>query len=276
MTAGLAERRRGVRQLAQAWVRAHEPEFGLASDDPEERQSFLKRNSELAAIAGMLVDAGDAEARGWIERCWQRFERGAVLAREIETMPALATTYVPFWRHGLRSAELEHAIASHAARATHPALRMLIGCALRACELPAPWDVDQLLAESWLASEPATWLITAEQAYIAAHVVLFLAPRGLVPAQHVPYLLRSLPVWIAHFVRAGDLDLLAELVVVAHALGTCVPASEWQVLIDAQETDGMVPFRLAWRNREVAPHVRFHGNYHSTLLTLAACATCAH
>jgi hypothetical protein len=54
-----------------------------------------------------------------------------------------------------------------------------------------------------------------------------------------------------------------------------VPECEWQVLIDAQEDDGLVPFRAAWRGREVPARMRFVANYHSTLVAHAAAALCA-
>jgi hypothetical protein len=250
--------------------------FARARDEAADSLPFVKRTAELAFIAATLADAGDPDGRAMLERCWTRLGRGAVLLHLAATIPAVATVYVPFWRHGLRSPALERAMVSIAPAAAEPATRLLIACALRACELPAPWPLEALLDASWLGGFPATWRITDREAYVVTHLVLYLAPAGLLPARYRTYLRRALPAWIALFARAGDLDLVAELIMAAHALGDCVDTTEWQLLIDAQEPDGLVPFRLAWKGREAPAETRFRCNYHSTLVALAACAMCSH
>jgi hypothetical protein len=106
------------------------------------------------------------------------------------------------------------------------------------------------------------------------HVVWFLAPCGLLPDEFARYVRRSLPAWIGWFVRAGELDLVGESIMTAHALGECVPECEWQVLGDAQEPDGLLPFKAEWRGRDVPARARFEANYHSTLIALGAAAMC--
>lgn len=237
---------------------------------------FVKRTAELAVIAATLLDVGHPDGRILLEKCWGRLGNGATLEKLAPAVPAVATIYVAFWRHGLRSDVLERALVEAAPAAEEPAVRLLVTCALRVCGLPAPWDLEELLRDSWIGGLPPTWQVTIHDAYIATHVVLFLAPAGLLPELYCRYLRRAVPVWFALFARAGHVDLVGELIMTAHALGDCVAPTEWQYLFDAQEPDGLVPFRLAWRGREVPVHTRFQGNYHSTLVGLAACTMCQH
>ena len=259
-------------ERALEWIERHEAEL-VGADDPA---LVLKYNGELAAIAALLADRGDARGAALLARCWARLEHGRRLQREVAKAPALATMYPPFWRHGLRDDGFELAAVAAAASAGDATLRLLIACALHACDLASPWQLDDLLAASCLGRMPPTWKVTLRDVYVAAHVVLFCAPRGQLADDHVRYVLRSAPVWIADLARGGELDLLGELVMTVHALGACVPPCEWQVLVDAQDCDGMIPFRLAWRGRDVAPLVRLRGNYHSTLVAIGASAMCRH
>jgi hypothetical protein len=272
----LSEARAAAFARARAWVTAHDASFARMPDEPPDSLPFVKRVAELAVIADVLIRVGDPDGRTLLETCWDRLERGAIIARLAPATPPVATVYVPFWRHGLRNAELETAVVASASAVDERPVQLLITCALRACELTAPWDLDALLRDSWLGSFPGTWQVSSREAYIATHIVLFLAPTELLPAAYRTYLRRAIPAWIALFARAGDLDLVAELVMTAHALGDCVDAAEWQFLFAAQEPDGLMPFRLAWRGQEVPAEARFLANYHSTLVTLAACATCSH
>lgn len=272
----LAEARATARARARGWIATHDAAFARGPDEAVDALAFVKRVAELAVIADALIGAGDPDGRAVLETCWDRLERGAVLARLAPATPPVATVYVPFWRHGLRNEELERLLVAAAAAVDERPVRLLITCALRACELAAPWDLDAQLRDSWLGSIPATWQVSSREAYIVTHVVLFLAPANLLPVPYRTYLRRAIPAWIALFARAGDLDLVAELVMTAHALGDCVDAAEWQFLLAAQEDDGMMPFRLAWRGQQVAAEARFLANYHSTLVTLAACAMCTH
>lgn len=264
---------RKLGERARAWLDRSIPEFRVIAAG-ESVPLAIKRIGELAMLAGTLVDHGDATARPWLELCWRWFDHGAVLARVTAEQPAFAAIYPSFHRHALRSEEVERAIAGALPAIVDPALRLLQASALAWCGLPAPWDLDGLLDESWLASEPTTALIATRDAYVATHVVLFLAPVGRLGERHRSYVTRSLPAWLAHFARVGDLDLVAELIMVAHVLGQCVPECEWSVLADAQEDDGLVPFRAAWRGRSVPPRTRFRANYHSTLVALAAAGMC--
>jgi uncharacterized protein DUF6895 len=262
---------RRLGERARAWLDRSIPEFPVIADG-ESALLAIKRIGELAMLAGTLIDHGDATARPWLELCWRWFDHGAALARVTAEQPAFAAIYPSFHRHALRSEEVERAIGGALPAVVDPALRLLLASALAWCGLASPWDVDRLLDESWLASEPATFDTRA--AYVATHVVLFLAPVGRLGERHRRYVNRSLPSWIVRFAREGDLDLAAEMIMVAHALGHCVPERDWSVLADAQEDDGLVPFRAAWRGRAVPPRTRFCANYHSTLVALAAASMC--
>jgi len=265
---------RELGEQALAWVMTHESELASTTDvlGAPTPVWFAKRNGELALVAALLADRGDARGSALLERAWDRFERGAWLAREAPQMPAIATIYPPFWRHGLRRAELETALAMPATG--EPALRLLIASAHASRDRAR--SVTELLAESELAARPATWLVDTRYAYLAMHVAWFLAPSGLLPDELEQFLRRSLPAWISWFTRTGELDLLAEAIITAHVLGECVPGCEWQVLVDAQESDGLVPFKAAWRNQQAPARARFEANYHSTLVALGAAAVCDH
>ncbi|HEY0252833.1 MAG TPA: hypothetical protein VGC41_14960 [Kofleriaceae bacterium] len=258
---------REVGEKALAWVIANEANF--AADAP---LWFAKRNGELALVAALLLDAGDERGRPLLQRAWERFEAGAWLVREAPNMPALATVYPPFWRHGFREPVLEQTFATTSVSATDPALRLLLACAHRNCELPPPWNIGELLATGELATRPATWEIDTRFAYLAMHV----AWAGPLPAELATYVRRSLPAWISWFVRTGEIDLLGEAIMTSHVLGDCVPPAEWRVLGEAQEADGLVPFKQAWRGREVPARARFEASYHSTLVALGAAALCTH
>ncbi len=272
----LAEIRFAAGLLAQTWVERHEHWFARGAGEGACAGPFVKRTAELAVIAAQLIDGGYRSGRPLLERCWERFDKGAELVKLAATSPVVATIYVAFWRHGLRSPDLEHMLTRDLYATDDASVRLLSACALQACGLPAPWDLAGLLRDSWVGGMPPTWQVTPHEAYVATHVALFLAPTGQLPDGYRAYLRRAIPVWIALFARAGDLDLVGELIMTAHLLGDCVDPTEWRYLLDAQEPDGLVPFRLAWRGRAVPPEVRFHGNYHSTLVTVAACAMCCH
>jgi hypothetical protein len=274
-TSAIAVARASARQRAWDWVVDHDELFVLAPYEQPSEQAFIKRTGELAAIAAVLVDANHTNARELLDRSWARLGHGDRLAT-LAIHPAVATVYVPFWRHGLRHRELERVLVANAKTIEQPQVRLLVAGALGACELAAPWDLDELLAESWLGAFPATWSITEQDAYVVTHLIFYLAPAGLLPARYRTFLRRAIAVWIGLFARAGDMDLVAELIMAAHVLGDCVDVMEWKFLLDAQEPDGLVPFRRAWRGLRAPPALRFQANYHSTLVALAACAMCSH
>lgn len=264
---------RTLGERARAWLDRSIPEFPVTAGG-ESAVMTIKRIGELAMVAGILLDHGDATARPWLELCWRWFDHGAVLARVTAEQPAFAAIYPSFYRHALRSEEVERAIAGALPAVVDPALRLLQAAALARCGLASPWDLERLLDESWPGSQPETSLVDTRAAYIATHVVLFLAPVGRLGERQRDHVSRSLPAWIAQFARVGDLDLVAEMIMVAHVVGQCVPEHAWSVLADAQEDDGLVPFRAAWRGRSVPPRTRFRANYHSTLVAVAAAGMC--
>ena len=269
------EARRHLGERARAWIDASLDEFAIAVES-EGVLSPAKRHGELATVAALLLDGGDnVRAQAWLDLAWDRFGSGELLAREIQTQPALAAVYPAFRRHGYRSAELDGAVASVWDRVDDPTLRLLLACSVAGTEIAAPWPLDQLVDDSIVGREPPTWQVDDRTAYVISHVVLFLAPTRTLGERHRRYIARSLPAWLGRFAVAGYLDLVGEMVMVAHALGECVPDSEWQVLVDAQEPDGLMPFRAAWRGREVPARLRFIANYHSTLIAYAAAAMCA-
>ena len=98
------------------WVLSHEGSFQRADDEGTEAHAFIKRSAELAAIAAVLVDV-EPDARSVLERCWARFEHGDLLVR-LANHAAIATVYVPFWRHGLRHEGLVRALIEGAVLAT--------------------------------------------------------------------------------------------------------------------------------------------------------------
>jgi hypothetical protein len=268
--------RRTLGERARTWIDASLDEFAIAVES-EGVLTPAKRHGELATVAALLLDHGDnLHARSWLDLAWKRFDDGELLVREIAVQPGSAAIYPAFRRHGHRSEALDRAIASVWPRITDPSVRLLLACSVAGTDIAAPLPLEQLLDDSVVGREPATWLVDERAAYMMSHVALFLAPTRSLPERHRRYIARSLPVWIARFGFAGYLDLVGEMIMVAHALGECVPDSEWQVLVDAQEPDGMMPFRAAWRGREVPPRVRFVASYHSTLTAYAAAAMCAH
>jgi hypothetical protein len=266
---------RRLGEKARAWIDASLEELGTAHEG-EGALGPIKRAGELAMTAALTLDRlDDPGARAWLELCWGRLDDGRALVHAIEGEPGVVAMYPAFHRHGLRSALVEEAIAAAVPRIDHPILQLLVACSLAPTGLEMPWQLDRLLRESFLDEEPATWLVNDRQAYVITHVALFLSPAELLPERYRRWILRSAPAWIALFARAADLDLVGELVMVTHVLGACAHTNEWKLLEDAQEDDGIVPFRLSWRGRAVPPRTRLIANYHSTLVAFGAAAMCA-
>ncbi len=266
---------------AFAFIVAEAPHFG-AVDEPVR----LKRCGEVAFMAAAFIDAGRGEGSPLLDACWSALGNGESLCVAAARWPHIATVYPPFWRHGRRNAALEETLRRCGSDSSNPTLRILVAGALTACELADPASVRDALATSFLAEDLVPAQRTRLDAYVAAHVVLYLAPAGLVPEEVAARIGSALPTWIDLAFATGEIDIAAELILCAHELSQCAPVSAWQALADLQEEDGMVPFYRAWsrrftgvgrdRSNQDQSRARFSANYHSTLVTAAAAITCAH
>jgi hypothetical protein len=264
-----------VAQGALRWLRASTRRLRRAR-----RIEDVKRLTEIAIVADLLHrrrEAGEPlvpldETRRLLRGCWTALSRGEAIRALVVRDGAwgfLATSYVPFFRHGLRSATLERTLREvlstteyrplHFARWVAAAQRALGGAIGHPPRAVSRWPAR------WLGRRP-----TVADVYVLTHDVFLGTDFGRRPPGHPMRhaLRRRLPDLLERCARKGLLDLVAELAIVAHCLGDCVPATVWQSLWSAQRQDGTVPFSR--RSHSI------HRDYHSTLVTLAACAVCLH
>lgn len=238
----------------------------------------IKRIAEATMLARYLIEhdlgaldpAFAATAREWFEATWLVMREGEFLAEAVErdaTWIALASTYVPFHRRGMRNPRLEHALR---ARADHVDdswfVRLATAVAYRQLAIPSPLDVDALAREAWCLRIPEYQLGDVGRIYETTHVVIWLTELDALPAEAATRLGEFTPRWIDHFRSAHNADLVAELVMTLHHLGRCADDDTWTWLLSRQSADGSLP--------EMDIPTRALGRFHVTVVTAMALAVC--
>ena len=276
-----------------AWIAGHHAEFRVPLDAGPPRFFLgLKMVAELAQTADVLLQYGvgdPAVLRSWIERGWRELRGGDLLARAIaahEDLILLATAYVPFHRHGMASRAVEEVIRERGARAVvAPARRFYLAWALDALGMESPVPFGEALRASPLGAPRDLAAPGWEEAYGFTHAVFYATGWGLrradLPGDIAAHLPQDLPIWLGWCERNGKIDLLAELIMVAHCIGeACAPTSAWRALAAAQDPDGMVSESAGEDAHPLGTDDRARNrvlrNFHPTLVAITAGAMCRH
>lgn len=154
------------------------------------------------------------------------------------------------------------------------------------CDRESP---AQAYARCLAAKHPSLLPLTTDDAYAFTHAIFFVTDFGRAPCwlsgNDLAYLSTALPRLLEYYLRKGNWDLVAELLICLQAIGSAgvyAYTEGWRLLISAQEDDGSFPGptdeqrgRL-WaeteeHNDDDVEWRRFHDNYHTTLVTLLAC-----
>lgn len=282
-----------VAGAALAWVVHHRTQFSLANGDAA---VLVKPLGELAIASDLLVSrfppASQLHVRGTelLSFCWAELDEGNLLDQLVSARPDLivaATLYTTFHRHGMRNQKLEQSLVRIVrirgiAGLELPAWRELeLAIAFRTLEIDAPWVVDASFRRTWLYKRPEPWSICNTSAYSLTHTVFYQTNFGAtpleLPARHRRYLARWLPVWMEHYTDLQNYDLLAEMVLAARCIGEPDSRDWGSVLLAAQQSNGMIP-NASSAGTSIDPTASdptrrsFLKNYHSTLVSLLACA----
>jgi hypothetical protein len=258
-----------IETRAIAWLLAHRD--GFATPRTGAAGGWIKANGELAMAAELH------RPRPWadelIAAAWRALDGGQRLAAVSARAPAFVTIYPPFSRCGLRAPALEQLLADREWLSQIPRvpLQLPIELTRRAIGLPPGWDVDELVrATSPLGARPVPGSLAPAGVYALTHTVFLVtevgaAPERLAIANH-EYLHDTLTAWLDVHHHRGDVELVAELAMVAACVGHPIPAATWELLTAAQQRDGSVVAKLG------AEGTTFDAVYHSTLTAVMATA----
>ena len=278
--------------LVQAcrWIELHLGDFRLARWMGSSDDAFwasIKAIAELAHAGDFLARAPGAEQRSlgaaWIDLAWDEVEHGATIRNVIAADPRflpVVLTYVPFHLIGRRSAEVSDAIARQAPRATlGPIEWSLVAPVLEILDVPVPAAATTAAREhSVLTRRPPVDTMAPDAAYILAHECFYASRWGHEPARYADanardYVHETLAALMERATRAGDADLLAELILAALVTRTDVDARALEVVERAQTPTGNVvpPPRLLTRHQRFV-HPTMPRTYHTTLAAIMAWA----
>ena len=259
--------------LAKActWIDEHLELFHERSTRDLRWPPSLKSIAELGHAAVIIGARGDlARAQRWLERGWHALRLGDAVTDLLEVSAAAVTLLAPFRMAGFVSEELTTRTVARARAAR--------------CTPEEQFYVAAALGErraGLLVSRPAPWSLDLRATYQLTHEVFYRTrwatdPDGL--DDHETCWLRAwLPVWIQNEVERDDRDVVAELLIAAHAAGTCGDALAWEVLRRGQRDNGAV-VRPANRRTDFGAtgNHDFDEHHHSTLVAIMAWAACRH
>jgi hypothetical protein len=239
---------------------------------------LTKRLAELGMLANHILDNHlgridpmfEIEALRWIEATWEVTRRGEFFVEALDSDPtwtSLAMTYSGFHRRGMRNERFEELLVRRAAEPTHEwFVELATGCAYRAMGLPWSRNVSALAAEAWCLRIPEAQIADIGRMYETTHVIMWLAQHDELSGEARERLRRFLPRWSDHYRAAHNPDLVAELVLAAHHLGSCASRETWQWLLSLQTEDGSL--------REMDIPSRTLGRFHVTIVLAMAAAAC--
>lgn len=248
----------------------------------------FKRLGELAMAAELRERRQTGSGRAWLDAAWEMLDRGEALLQWLPQIPALIALYPPFARSGFRSPPIAALCRQddfqRGALAMPSRLQFALRLALIDCELPAPGDYRDAMAEEPLVHHPPASAVSSADQYAIAHAVFWLTDFGRLPArldaEHARYCRAALPLLISRALSVGNIDLLAELMLTAHCLGDCAPPSAWRALFQCQAENGLVVRGLCddprvWLRDRTEAQIYWE-NAHSTLTSLMAACLCPH
>lgn len=285
---------------ALRWIKSNLAHFTASSpDDDLALARDVKPIAELGLACDLIARAGAARSLSidptvpvqLISHCWKQLGQGEHLRRLLLTYPdlfSLVTVYPPFARAGLRNSALESVIRSLSTDSgvsalEFPAWRLLdFATALRALKLPSPWTLQHEFGNTWLGKEPNPWTLSDSAAYSFTHTVFYMTDFGVrprdLPVRTRKYASRWVPVWSSYYARVQNLDLLGEMVMVAHCLGLRVPSDLLVALLRGQRRNGSVPGPagigeiMGMPSGEKSRRNQFLLDYHTTVVALMASA----
>jgi len=277
---------------ARAWLDANAAQFRVPLDaGPQPFVRGVKMVAERAQLGDLLGFAP------WIDDGWRELGEGAHLVHAMTLHPGLALmapAYVPFHRRGHASAAVLDFVRATAARIADfpPPRRFYIAWAAEALELPCETSFEAAVHDAPLGRRPPPHALTTEDAYAITHAVFYATDWGRRSAElpgrrsaelpgrrsaELPaeYLAEVLEAWWPRCARAGNFDLLAELVMAARCVAAPCPREEiWRALVAAQEADGALPEPTGNVSRHLGTgsrdRMRALTHYHPTIVALSA------
>lgn len=272
--------------LTLKWIESNLNEFDIANGkDESHRLKLLKPIGELVLISSLLQSkkiADDLPLR-LLSYCWDKLDSANEILKILIARPDLiiaSTIYSSFKIHGFNNVKLEQLISflskTDACKSIEfPRWRQLdLAHALSKLHLE---DFPRNAHEGiWLEKLPEPWVITDDIAYAITHEIFYITDFGEKQERLQPeiksYLIRWLPVWIDLYIYRENFDIVAELIVVGSCIGEKkLFRKQMQILLDYQQPSGMFN---GPGNQPENGNLRqvFLYNYHTTLVSLMACA----
>lgn len=154
--------------------------------------------------------------------------------------------------------------------------------------LGLPWKgepLDRIYSRCLLAGHPPIYPLTVDDVYAITHDIFFVTDFGRTPGcfsdSDLNYLADLLPKLLQFYLRKGNWDLVAELLICMTATDLDqldVYCDGWGLLLNSQQPDGSFPGpkgdqagRLwgdSGRSDTDPEWLRFHDNYHTTLVSI--------
>ena len=238
----------------------------------------IKRLAEIAMLADLMltyrlpaIDPTFGEhANKWLDTGWKALRQGDFLIHCIDMDPrwvALAATYGPFHRHGRRNARFEARVrAAPDGVDPNAFVRLSAATAYARIGIPSTLDIDALVAEQWISRVSEYTLADPVRAYETTHVVFWLGELGRITPMIRDKLGAWSDRWVAHYQRARNVDIVAELIQMMHYVGAPTSEDIWTWFLDSQDEDGSFP--------AIELPTRALGRYHTTVVGAMALAIC--
>jgi hypothetical protein len=162
---------------------------------------------------------------------------------------------------------------------------------LQRLDLPCDRELQaQAYARCLVGKHPSLYPLTTDDAYAFTHAIFFVTDfgraSGCFSSTDLAYLKSALPRLLEYYLRKGNWDLVAELLICLQATGLARISAYnegWGLLFSGQQEDGSFPGPTGdqhgrlWAEAEKRDDDadvgwrRFHDNYHTTLVALMAC-----
>jgi hypothetical protein len=238
----------------------------------------IKRIAEVTMLADMLLSPAVRDlhprfvgyADFWIDAAWRALRRGDFFIECVEQDPVwigLAMTYVKFHKHGRRNPRFEDLLVRQANDATgDPFVKLAVACAYAHLGVASALDIDSLAAESWIARTEEYAVPLPRDTYHTTHVAIWLGELDRITGPLHQKFLDWTALWTAHYQRAENVDLVAELIMQSHYIRGPVREDAWPWMLARQEADGSFP-------GIDLPSVTI-GRFHPTLVSAIALAQC--
>jgi len=277
---------------ACAWIETRLGDLAIdRSLDPSRRMAALKAFGDLAHAADILERSAQpalaAIGQRWMELAVRQLAGGERIRELIAAAPIYAPAAVMF-------------LPLHLSGRPCPALYATLAAQIRGAELPPlAWtmlvpslelyDIEptavmraQARRMSVLAAGTAAALLPQDAAYVLVHECMYATRWGRCPPRWdrdtSAYVAQTLPELIERRTADRDADLVAELILAAHAaLGACAAPRAWDALLAAQTPAGNVePLARLVTMFPRLPHPVLTRTYHTTLVSIMAWTACGH